>query len=46
MKSTVLATGYGQPLLDQPVAKTFGPEVILATGFAPVELKTKGTKQF
>ncbi|MEX1008076.1 MAG: ABC transporter substrate-binding protein [Acidimicrobiia bacterium] len=45
MKSTVLATGYGQALLDQPVAKTFGPEVILATGFAPVELKTKATKQ-
>ena len=46
MKSTVLATGYGQPLLDQPVSKTFGPEVVLATGFAPVELKTKATKQF
>ena len=46
MKSIVLATGYGQPLLDQPVSKTFGPEVILAAGFAPVELKTKATKQF
>ena len=46
MKSTVLATGYGQPLLDQPVSKTFGPEVILAAGFAPVELKTKATKRF
>ena len=30
MKSTVLATGYGQPLLDQPVSATFGPEVIMA----------------
>ncbi len=46
MKSTVLATGYGQPLLDQPVSATFGPDVIMATGFAPVELKTKATKQF
>ena len=46
MKSTVLATGYGQPLLDQPVSTTFGPEVIMATGCAPVELKTKATKQF
>jgi len=46
MKSTVLATGYGQPLLDQPVSATFGPEVIMATGYAPVELKTKATKQF
>ncbi|TMK54923.1 MAG: ABC transporter substrate-binding protein [Actinobacteria bacterium] len=45
-KSAVLATGYGQPLLDQPVAKTLGPEVVLAQGFAPVELKTKATKQF
>lgn len=46
MKSTVLATGYGQPLLDEPVSKTFGPEVVLAAGFAPVELKTKATKRF
>jgi branched-chain amino acid transport system substrate-binding protein len=46
MKSIVLATGYGQALLDQPVSKTFGPEVVMQTGFAPVELKTKATKQF
>ena len=46
MKSVVLATGYGQPLLDAPVSKTFGPDVIMAAGFAPVELKTKATKQF
>jgi branched-chain amino acid transport system substrate-binding protein len=46
MKSTVLATGYGQPLLDEPVSATFGPEVIMATGFAPVEIKSKATKQF
>jgi branched-chain amino acid transport system substrate-binding protein len=46
MKSTVLATGYGQPLLDQPVSATFGPEVVMQTGYAPVELKTKATKRF
>jgi ABC-type branched-subunit amino acid transport system substrate-binding protein len=46
MKSTVSATGYGQALLDQPVSKTFGPEVVFATPAAPVELKTKATKQF
>jgi ABC-type branched-subunit amino acid transport system substrate-binding protein len=46
MKSTILATGYGQQLLDQPISKTFGPEVLLAANWAPVELKTKGTKQF
>src|SRR5256885_393263 len=46
MKATVLATGYGQQVLDQPVSKTFGPEVFMAPIAAPVELKTKATKQF
>jgi ABC-type branched-subunit amino acid transport system substrate-binding protein len=46
MKSTVLATGYGQDLLDQPVSRTLGPEVILAAPAAPVELETKATRQF
>jgi branched-chain amino acid transport system substrate-binding protein len=45
MKSIVMVTGYGQALLDQPVAATFGPEVVLQSGNAPVELKTKATKQ-
>ena len=46
MKSTVLATGYGQPLLDQPVSPDLRAEVIMSQRFAPVELKTKATKQF
>ena len=46
MKSTILATGYGQDLLDQPIAAQLGPEVRMAVGWAPVELKTKATKQF
>jgi branched-chain amino acid transport system substrate-binding protein len=46
MKSSILATGYGQALIDQPVSQTFGPEVLLSTGFAPVESKTKATKRF
>ena len=46
MKSTVMATGYGQPLLDQPVSRPLGPEVIFTQQWAPVELKTKATKQF
>ena len=46
MKSTIMNNGYGQPLLDQPVAKTFGPEVLVGSPWAPVELKTKATKQF
>jgi branched-chain amino acid transport system substrate-binding protein len=45
-KAAVLLTGYGQDLLDQPVAATLGPEVLLAAAYAPVELKTKATKQF
>jgi branched-chain amino acid transport system substrate-binding protein len=46
MKAIVMATGYGQPLLDQPASKQFGPNIVMATGWAPVELKTKATKQF
>ena len=32
MKAEVMATGYGQPLLDQPIAKQIGPEVVMTTG--------------
>jgi branched-chain amino acid transport system substrate-binding protein len=46
MKSTIMGNVYGQPFLDQPVAKTFGPEVLVPAPWAPVELKTKATKQF
>ncbi|HXY92326.1 MAG TPA: ABC transporter substrate-binding protein [Acidimicrobiia bacterium] len=46
MKSIVMATGYGQPLLDQPASKSFTPNIVMATGWAPVELKTKATEQF
>jgi branched-chain amino acid transport system substrate-binding protein len=45
-KLAVLATGYGQPLLDQPASKTIGPEVIFSELWAPVELKTAATKKF
>ena len=41
-----MATGYGHELLDQPVSKTLGPDIIFTTGWAPVELKTKATKRF
>jgi ABC-type branched-subunit amino acid transport system substrate-binding protein len=46
MKAQLMATGYGQDLLDQPVANQLGPSVIFTQGFKPVELKTKATKQF
>ncbi len=45
-KLAVLATGYGQALLDQPAAQTIGPEVLLAQGWAPVEVKNAATKRF
>jgi branched-chain amino acid transport system substrate-binding protein len=46
LKAAVLATGYGQTLLDEPVSKTVGPEVLVAAPGAPVELKTSATKKF
>jgi branched-chain amino acid transport system substrate-binding protein len=46
MKAQVMATGYGHELLDQPVSKTLGPDIVFVTGWAPVELKTKATRQF
>jgi branched-chain amino acid transport system substrate-binding protein len=45
-KLAVLATGYGQALLDQPASQAIGPEVLLAQGWSPVELKTAATKRF
>jgi len=45
-KLAVLATGYGQSLLDQPASKSIGPEVLFGQGWAPVELHTAATKQF
>src|SRR5262245_17887403 len=45
MKATVLATGYGQQMLNEPASKQFGPEVLMVAGLAPAELKTKASKQ-
>ena len=41
-----MATGYGQALLDQPVSKSFGPEIVLSAPWAPVEIKSEATKRF
>jgi len=46
MKAQIMPTGYGQALLDQPVAKTLGPDVVLTSIWAPVEIKSKATKRF
>jgi branched-chain amino acid transport system substrate-binding protein len=45
MKAELMATGYGQGLLDQPISKQVGTEVIMTQGWAPVELKTAATKE-
>ena len=46
MKAEVMATGYGQSLLDQPVSKSLGPEIVLSSIWAPVEIKSEATQRF
>jgi ABC-type branched-subunit amino acid transport system substrate-binding protein len=46
MKANVLATGYGQDLLDSPIASTLKPNSVLFSTYKPVEIKDKATKQF
>ena len=44
MKAEMMATGYGQQLLDEPSSAQIGPDVLFTQGWAPVEAKTKATK--
>jgi branched-chain amino acid transport system substrate-binding protein len=46
MKSNILATGYSQDLLDQPIAQTIKPTDVMFTGYRPVELGGKAIKTF
>jgi branched-chain amino acid transport system substrate-binding protein len=46
MKANVLATGYGQDMLDSPIASTLGPNTVVFQTYKPVEVKDKYTKQF
>ena len=47
MKANVLATGYSQQLLDQPVAKLMTPNDVLFFAYKPVELtKDPAVKKF
>ena len=46
MKANVLATGYSQDLLDQPIAKTITPSDLLQTSYKPIELKDPAVKTF
>jgi ABC-type branched-subunit amino acid transport system substrate-binding protein len=45
MKAEILGAGYGQALLDEPVAAAITPDVIFSQAWAPVEANTKATKQ-
>jgi ABC-type branched-subunit amino acid transport system substrate-binding protein len=46
MKANILATGYGQDLLDSPAAATLGTNTLFYQQYKPVELKDKATKRF
>ncbi|HVW40120.1 MAG TPA: ABC transporter substrate-binding protein [Amycolatopsis sp.] len=46
MKAIILATGYGNDLLESPPAVQAGQGVDFMSGAAPVELKTPGTLRF
>jgi branched-chain amino acid transport system substrate-binding protein len=46
MKANILATGYSQDLLDQPIVDTIEPTDVMFSGYRPVELGGKAIKQF
>jgi ABC-type branched-subunit amino acid transport system substrate-binding protein len=45
-KVNLLATGYGQALLDSPVAQVLTEHDVLLNSFKPIELGGKAVKQF
>jgi branched-chain amino acid transport system substrate-binding protein len=45
-KANVLATGYSQDLLDQPIAKTITPNDVMQSSYKPIELGGKAIKTF
>jgi Periplasmic binding protein len=44
--ANVLATGYSQDLLDQPIAKTITPNDVLQSSYKPIELGGSDVKTF
>jgi branched-chain amino acid transport system substrate-binding protein len=46
MKANILATGYGQDMLDSPIAKTVGPNTVVFQTYKPVEVQDTDTKAF
>jgi branched-chain amino acid transport system substrate-binding protein len=45
-KANVLATGYSQDLLDQPIAKTITPNDVMQSSYKPIELGGSDIKTF
>ena len=46
MKANILATGYSQDLLDQPIAKTITPNDVMFSTYKPIELGGNAIKTF
>jgi branched-chain amino acid transport system substrate-binding protein len=46
IKANVLATGYSQDLLDQPIAKTITPNDVMQSSYKPIELGGPAIKTF
>ena len=46
MKANILATGYSQDLLDQPIVKTIQPTDVMFSAYRPVELGGPAVKKF
>jgi ABC-type branched-subunit amino acid transport system substrate-binding protein len=46
VKAAILASGYGQDVLDSPAAKTLTPQDLFLSTFRPVETGGKAVKQF
>lgn len=46
MKAVLMATGYGQDLLDSPAARSLPESTIFLSGYKPVELKDPATERF
>jgi branched-chain amino acid transport system substrate-binding protein len=45
-KANVLATGYSQDLLDQPISKTITPNDVMQSSYKPIELGGPAIKTF
>jgi branched-chain amino acid transport system substrate-binding protein len=46
IKANVLATGYSQDLLEQPIAKSIKPTDVMQSSYKPIELGGKAIKTF